>query len=468
VADSVHAFAASGGLIVAATGNYGSRVYWPAAYTETIAVAATDQDDHRSPFSNRGPETDVAAPGSLIISTYLNNSYYLNDGTSMAAPHVSALAALVWSLRPDWDWQQIKKHLKATAVDVNAETLPGPDDDIGSGRIDAEAALVQAGAGVSFSVDYRAGQYTSVDQPLRIPIQLAVTGTNGAALPVVGALIHYDLFGAPQIGAGASALPAVLSGTLTSSETGRALLDIRTPAQVGQYELRIRMAGHERRYPITLQDGPLVLAADASRAEMHAGDEQTQLLLSARTGNPGALLNELLRVELTTSLGAFSDGSQQRTLWMNNGLLTETFRAGTTAGVAEITMSAAGQSQKAFITVQPGPVQRISGPAETVVKDWGQGATASIHLDLRDRYGNPIWKRVQVHFYTLHNTFAPQSATAVLGNVETQLALPVWLPSPVDYWAMTPGSFAIFQGRIVILRRRLWFPLVGGTSSPGR
>lgn len=109
-------------------------------------MAATDRDDIRATFSNPGPQTDLAAPGVSILSTYLNNSYYLNDGTSMAAPHVSALAALVWSLRPDWDWVQVKNHLKATAVDVNASTLPGPDSDIGHGRIDAEAALVQAGA----------------------------------------------------------------------------------------------------------------------------------------------------------------------------------------------------------------------------------------------------------------------------------------------------------------------------------
>ncbi|MBI3958512.1 MAG: S8 family serine peptidase [Chloroflexi bacterium] len=468
VADSVRAFAATGGLIVAATGNYGSQVYWPAAYTETIAVAATSMDDSRSAFSNRGPQTDLAAPGSLIVSTYLNNSYYLNDGTSMAVPHVSALAALVWSLRPDWNWVQVKNHLMATAVDVNANTLPGPDDDIGYGRIDAQAALTQAGAGISFTVDYLAGQYTSVDQPLRIPIQLAVTKTNGEMLPVVGALIHYELLGSPEIGSGESVPSPVLSGTLTSSVTGRTLLDMRTPERVGRYELRIRMAGHARSYPITLQDGPLVLSAESSRSVLTVGGEQTDLLLSAHTGDQGELLQEPLMVELTTSLGVFSDGSRQRTLWMTNGLLTETLTGGTVAGIAEIGMSAAGQTQRAFVTVQPGPTQRISGPTRLFVQDWGNGATATIRLKLRDRYGNLIWNNRQVNFYTLRSTFAPQSPAVVLGKVETQLALPVWLPPTVEYWAMVPGTFSTFQGEVVILRHHLWLPRVGGTGGLGR
>ncbi len=465
VADSIHAFAQTGGLVVAATGNYGNQVYWPAAYTETLAVASTTMDDSRSPFSNRGPETDLAAPGSLILSTYKENSYYLNDGTSMAAPHVSALAALVWSLRPDWDWQQVKDHLKATAVDVNAATLPGPDNEIGYGRIDAEAALAQAGAGVSFTVDYLAGQYTAVDQPLRIPVQVAVTDTQGDRLPVVGALIHYALTGAPEIGSGESGPAPVLSGTLSSSATGLGLIDIRTPSQVGQYELRVYMAGQERLYPITLQDGPLVLSADVAQPFARVGGEQTQVVFSAATSGQGELLTEPLLVELTTSLGTFSDGSQQRTLWMLNGLLTETLTSGELAGIAEIGMSTALQNQRTFVTVQPGLTQRIAGPTRTVVQDWGSGVTVPIRLDLADLYGNPIWDTTRVNFYTLESSFAPQSPKVVMGKIETLLSVPTWASPRVAYWAIVPGTFSMFQGEVVVLRNHYWFPLVSGTAS---
>ncbi len=462
VADSIHAFAETGGLIVAATGNYGSQVYWPAAYTETIAVASTAMDDSRSSFSNRGPETDLAAPGSLILSTYKDNSYYLNDGTSMAAPHVSALAALVWSLRPDWDWVQVKDHLKATAVDVNAATLPGPDNEIGYGRIDAEAALIQAGAGVSFTVDYLAGQYTAVDQPLRIPVQLTVTDTQGQRLPVVGALIHYALTGAPEIGSGESGPAPVLSGTISTSATGRGLIDIRTPQQVGQYELRVRMAGQELLYPITLQDGPLVLSADATRPLVSVGGEQTQVVFRAATSGQGELLTEPLLVELTTSLGTFSDGSQQRTAWIRNGLLTETLTSGEIAGIAEIGMSTALQSQRTFVTIQPGPTQRITGPARISVQDWGNGVTVPIRLDLADVYGNPIWDTTIVNFYALESSFAPQSPSVVMGTIESLLSVPNWASPRVAYWAIVPGTFSIFQGEVIVQRNHYWLPLVSG------
>ena len=472
IADSVRAYVDTGGLIVAATGNYGTQVYWPAAYSETLAVAATSQDDSRSPFSNRGPQTDLAAPGSLIVSTYRDNGYYLNDGTSMAVPHVSALAALVWSLRPDWDWLQVSNHLKATAADVNAQLLPGPDDDLGAGRIDAAAALARAGAGVTFTVDYLAGQYTSVNQPLQIPLRLTVTDTQNRLLPVVGGLIHYDLFGSPELAPGAIGPSAVLSGWLTSDGEGRAMLNIRMPEQVGQYDLRLRMAGQERSYPIALQDGPLVLAAQTDGPVLTVGGESTRLVVSARTGSPGQLVEAPLRVELTTTLGVFSDGSQRRSLWMVGGILTESLTSGNVAGVAEIGMSAAGQSQRAFVTVRPDAPRRIDGPARLVVQDWGKGTSAPIGLELSDRFGNPIWENVRVNFYTLESTFAPQSPGVVLGRVQTTLALPAWLPSRVNYWAIVPGTFSIFQGEVLILRHHIRLPALfggpgaGGTSPP--
>ncbi len=461
VSDSIKAFASEGGLIVAATGNYGPQVYWPAAYTQTIAVAATGVDDSRSPFSNRGPETDLAAPGSSIVSTYRDNSYYLNDGTSMAVPHVSALAALLWSLRPDWDWLRIKEHLKATAVDVNAATLPGPDIEIGYGRIDAAAALAQAGAGISFTVDYLAGQYTGVNQPLRIPIRLSVTKTDGDILPVIGGLVHYELVGSPEIGSGESQPLSVLSGTLTTTTSGHALLALHMPPAVGQYELRLVIAGQEKRYPIRLQDGPLTLAAEIPRTALTVGEGETQVVLSAR-GIQGQLLQEPLLVEVTTTLGSFADGSQQRTLWLTNGMVTETYRAGRVAGVAEILMSAAGQSQRTFVTLEPGPAQKIRGPNRLYAQDWGQGVRVAIALEVVDGFGNPVWSNTRVNFYALGSSFAPQSPVVASGKVQSQLFLPAWSPVSVTYWANIPGGFSLFRGEIVVQRHHLWFPQMAG------
>ena len=82
-------------LVIAAAGNNGTtQVLYPAAYAPVIAVGAVNQNMERSSFSNYGPQLDILAPGEAILSLANTDDYTSLSGTSLAAPHVSAAAAL--------------------------------------------------------------------------------------------------------------------------------------------------------------------------------------------------------------------------------------------------------------------------------------------------------------------------------------------------------------------------------------
>ncbi|MCP4361759.1 MAG: S8 family serine peptidase [Chloroflexi bacterium] len=131
-----------GCLVVASTGNEGGDVLYPAAYPQVTAVAATTSSDLPWTFGNRGPEVDIAAPGVNIFSANRQGSYYLSSGTSMAAAHISGVAALVWALRPELTADEVRNVLTTTARDIWS---PGQDNLTGWGRVDAAAAVAVAG-----------------------------------------------------------------------------------------------------------------------------------------------------------------------------------------------------------------------------------------------------------------------------------------------------------------------------------
>jgi subtilisin family serine protease len=129
-----------GVIIIASAGNDNSDLpFYPAAYTGVVSVGSIDLYGKKSFFSNYGPTVDISVPGELIYSTVLKNSYEYYSGTSMAAPVVSALAALVKSAHKDWDTDRIKAQIMGTAspmvLDNSTSYL------CGCGYIDAEKAL---------------------------------------------------------------------------------------------------------------------------------------------------------------------------------------------------------------------------------------------------------------------------------------------------------------------------------------
>lgn len=145
--------------VVAAAGNNGSSpILYPARYPEVISVGAVGPTRERAYYSNYGPELDLVAPGgdssilteeyNTILSTagYMDNNtavyqYTWAQGTSMAAPHVSASVALLYSAGIT-DPVEIQRLLRETADDLGS---PGPDSFYGAGLLNIKRALAYTG-----------------------------------------------------------------------------------------------------------------------------------------------------------------------------------------------------------------------------------------------------------------------------------------------------------------------------------
>lgn len=127
-------------LPIAAAGNdYGLLVSYPAVHPECVAVAALDENGAIAEYSNFGSFVDIAAPGSNILST-LDGGWGFASGTSMAAPVVAGLAALVKSAHPDFSAQAIRYQLLSTGRDLLAQNGARATQ-IGSGGVDAARAV---------------------------------------------------------------------------------------------------------------------------------------------------------------------------------------------------------------------------------------------------------------------------------------------------------------------------------------
>jgi thermitase len=135
-------------VLIAASGNDNSEEPgFPAAYPEVLAVAASDNAKKKATFSNFGDYIGVTAPGVNIPSTYPHNQYAALSGTSMASPHVTALAALIRSTNPKLKNTEVMEIIRKTAEDLGT---PGKDKYFGYGQIDVNRAL-QAAEGNSAS-----------------------------------------------------------------------------------------------------------------------------------------------------------------------------------------------------------------------------------------------------------------------------------------------------------------------------
>ena len=136
IEDAIAYAYAQGCILIAAAGNDGAvGSLYPAGLETVISVAALGAEKQLSGISNFGATIDIAAPGDEILSTDLNGGYQHFSGTSMAAPHVSGVAALIVSANPNYINTEVQDVLIATAGQLFVSPL------VGAGSLDAYAAL---------------------------------------------------------------------------------------------------------------------------------------------------------------------------------------------------------------------------------------------------------------------------------------------------------------------------------------
>jgi hypothetical protein len=143
------ALRAAGIFAVVAAGNSGPRcgslIDPPALYRSAFTVGATSRSGAVADFSSRSAESgkpDLVAPGAEVVSALPGGAYGAESGTSMAAPHVTGVVALMWSANPD-----LRGDVDATADILRRTARRTPDPGCsaaGAGLVDADAAVLAA------------------------------------------------------------------------------------------------------------------------------------------------------------------------------------------------------------------------------------------------------------------------------------------------------------------------------------
>ncbi|OLF14169.1 hypothetical protein BLA60_03185 [Actinophytocola xinjiangensis] len=230
-----------GTLFVVSAGNYGSpgTVSSPATADDALAVGSVSKQDEVSDFSSQGPrlgdnavKPEISAPGGQIVAASpagvpplgepVGDAYQRLDGTSMAAPHVAAAAAILAQQHPDWTAPALKSALVSSAREVAGAGV----FQVGAGRLDldrATATPVVATGAVSAYLPWpntgtqvrRTVTWTNAgDAPVTLTLRADVTGANGEPAPAGLVTLAEDTVTVP---AGGSAPVDVL---VTGQEDG--------------------------------------------------------------------------------------------------------------------------------------------------------------------------------------------------------------------------------------------------------
>ncbi|MFJ2026397.1 type VII secretion-associated serine protease mycosin [Streptomyces sp. NPDC087897] len=130
-------------VVVASAGNDGLggnvKETYPASFEGVLAVASSDRNNERAPFSQSGDFVGIAAPGVDMVSTVPGGGHCADNGTSFSAPYVAGVAALIRAKHPRWTPAQVVAQIQQTAE----RSIAGHDNAVGWGVVDPVRALTE-------------------------------------------------------------------------------------------------------------------------------------------------------------------------------------------------------------------------------------------------------------------------------------------------------------------------------------
>lgn len=439
-------------MIVAATGNVSANVYWPAAYPGTIAVAATDQQDTYATFSNNGPEVDLAAPGVDILSTGENNDYVDNTGTSMATPHVSALAALISSLRPDFSNNQILNTIQQSAIDINIGTSRGQDEFIGYGRIDVYQSLLNASVGLELEQVDVSDEFSFTRYPVEYNIAVNTPSTQASgAMPVRGAIVHYKL-----LAVDGTPISQSIDGRVLTAADGVADIVFLAPVETGSYILRTQLGQESVDFPFTVYPVVSNLSITFDEFEIIAGEGSTLVTVKALDSD-GNILTTPIPLHLETEMGLFNNGQQFIDVVMNNGTYSTVFYAKTTSGFAAISANIGGavatEKEIKILSAVPDRIEMSSDVA--VIRTQDGETTARITVLVYDIYGNPLNSPFSVNLFTNVGEISPVvSSSSGENSANAIFTVPEGTNEKAVLWAVLPGTRLLTKLKIDVIGKK--------------
>lgn len=249
-----------GVLLVAAAGNTGGDVLYPAAYPGVMAVGAVGGNLLTTNYSSHGPEIEIAAPGGRVNDDQWNDgwedgvlsavrdetvypavfTHQTITGTSQAAPHVAGAAALMLALDPTLTASELRTILRGTALDLGTR---GSDEAYGSGLLQAHEALLyvlsRLGTPSTAPPELMLPTNTVQFEGLRVDIEVPLMNAGAGSLSVTSALASTD-DGAPWLSA--TFVPDPEPGSPVDNKAVRvAVLRAAVPSDPGRYAGTLRL-----------------------------------------------------------------------------------------------------------------------------------------------------------------------------------------------------------------------------------